>query len=143
MVKNVKNDVGSEPIRIRAHHLLCIQGFKGLGYSKEFTKNMAMITKKIRQKTYSEIKVIIGADAICACCPHFYEGVCNIGSSSSNPVMLMDYLVLLNLGIEEGSVISYEKILSLTLNLNRQKVNEICGNCSWREECLFFQEKMY
>ncbi len=143
MVKNVKNDVGSVPIRIRAHHLLCIQGFKGLGYSKEFTENMTRITKKIRQNTYSCIKISSGVDSICEYCPHCNEGQCNNGSSSSNTVMLMDSLVLHNLGIQEGSVISYEKILSLTRNLNREKIIEICGNCLWARECLFFQEKMY
>ena len=34
-----QEDAYSDPLRIRAHHILCIQGFQGLGYSEEFTKN--------------------------------------------------------------------------------------------------------
>jgi hypothetical protein len=120
-----------------------MQGFQGLGYSKEFTENMARITKEIQQNPSSFIKVIIGVDSICERCPHCSDGICNARSSSFNKVMLMDSLVLQNLGIEEGSVISSTRILSITGNLNRQTVGRICGDCFWRKKCLFFQEKMF
>ena len=51
MVNNVKNGVGSEPIRIRAHHLLCMQGFQGYGYNKTFTENMTHIAPRNSQKS--------------------------------------------------------------------------------------------
>lgn len=141
MVKDVKNDVGSEPIRIRAHHILCMQGFQGLGYSKEFAENMARIKDQIIQNPSSFIKVIIGADSICKCCPHNSKGICNIESSSKN-IRAMDSIILENLDIEEGSVISSASIPSIAMNLSRQKVKELCGSCSWRNDCLYFQEKM-
>ena len=141
MMENVQNDVGSEPIRIRAHHLLCILGFKGIGYSKEFTENMAGITENILQNTFSFIKVIIGVDCICECCPHCHDEKCNVASYSSNSVMKMDSLALQNLGIQPGTIISSKYIISLAMNLNREEVYEICGKCSWRNDCLFYQEK--
>ncbi|HHY00246.1 MAG TPA: DUF1284 domain-containing protein [Methanothermobacter sp.] len=141
MVKNVEDGVGSKPIRIRAHHLLCMQGFQGFGYSKEFTANMAKITEKVLQNHSSFIKIVNGADSICECCPHYNKGICTVESSSPNVIMFMDSLVLQNLKIEEGSIVSATQISSITKKLDGQTVNEICGNCSWRKKCLFFQEK--
>ncbi|HHT19402.1 MAG: DUF1284 domain-containing protein [Euryarchaeota archaeon] len=143
MVKNVENGVGSKPLRIRAHHLLCIQGFQGFGYSKEFTDNMAKITEQILKNPFSFIKIVNGADLICECCPHNNKGICNAESSSPNSVMFLDSLVLQNLKIEEGSIVSASQISLITKNLDGQTVNEICGNCSWRSKCLFFQEKRF
>ena len=35
-------------MRIRAHHLLCILGFRGLGYDKRFVQNMERIVSAVR-----------------------------------------------------------------------------------------------
>lgn len=141
MVKITPNDIGSEPIRIRAHHLLCIQGFQGLGYSEEFTINLARITEKIRNSPSFFIKVITGADSICKHCPHLQEDLCNMGTESGEGIRAMDVSVLEELDIESGSLILSSQITVLTDNMSPKAVNAICGNCGWREDCLFFREK--
>ncbi|MBP1946335.1 DUF1284 domain-containing protein [Methanobacterium petrolearium] len=140
MVKNVKNGVGSEPIRIRAHHLLCMQGFQGFGYNKKFTENMAQIIEKTIKNSSSFIQVMIGTDSICQMCPHNSQGICN--RDSSNNIKIMDSAVIEKLKIEQGSVHSSASLLSKTMKLNSQTVKKLCGNCSWRNKCLYFQEKM-
>lgn len=141
MVKITPNDIGSEPIRIRAHHLLCIQGFQGLGYSEEFTINLARITEKIRNRPSFFIKVITGADSICKHCPHLQEDLCNMGTESGEGIRAMDVSVLEELDIESGSLILSSQITVLTDNMSPKAVKAICGNCGWREDCLFFREK--
>jgi uncharacterized protein len=140
-MKDVTNDVGSEPIRIRAHHLLCMQGFQGLGYSQEFTENMAQIIEQIIKNPSSFIKVTSEADSICECCPHNFQGICNKESTSNN-IKTVDSIILEKLDLEEGSVISWPSVTSLTMNLSRNTVQKLCENCSWRNKCLYFQEKV-
>jgi|WetSurMetagenome_2_1015567.scaffolds.fasta_scaffold279964_2 uncharacterized protein len=139
MVKNQK-DACSDPLRIRAHHILCIQGFQGLGYSKKFTKNMALITEKIQNNPFFFIKIIIGADSICKHCPHLLDGVCEMEMDSIKVISSMDALVLKNLNLEAGSVISAAQLKTLTGSLSPKIVKEICGDCGWRDNCLYFQE---
>lgn len=135
-------DVGPGPIRIRAHHILCMHGFQGLGYNKEFTANMAQIIEEIRKNPSSFIEIIVGVDSICENCPHkTSQGICNKESEFNN-ISDMDSKILQKLDIKEGSILSSSIIQSLAMNLSRQTVNKICGNCSWRNHCLYFQEKM-
>ena len=140
MVKN-QEDACSDPLMIRAHHILCMQGFHGLGYSREFTKNMTLITEKIRNNPSFFIKIIIGADSICKHCPHLSNGVCEMEMDSLKFISSMDVLVLKNLNMEAGSLISSAQIKTLTGNLSPKIVKEICGDCRWRNDCLYFQEK--
>ncbi len=140
MVKN-QEDARSEPLRVRAHHILCMQGFQGLGYSKEFTRNMTQITEKIRNNPSFFIKIVIGADSICKHCPHLSNGVCEMEMDSLKFISSMDVLVLENLNMEAGSVISSAQLKTLTGSLSPKIVKEICGDCSWRKDCLYFKEK--
>ncbi|EKF85231.1 DUF1284 domain-containing protein [Methanobacterium formicicum] len=140
MVKN-QDDDGSEPLRIRAHHILCMQGFQGLGYSEEFTRNMTLITEKIQKNPSFFIKIIIEADSICEYCPNLSDGVCNLEMDSLKLISSMDSLVLKSLNLESGSVISSVQLKNLARSLSPKKVQKICGDCSWREDCLYFQEK--
>jgi hypothetical protein len=140
MVKNVKNGVGSELIRIRAHHLLCMQGFQGFGYNKKFTENMAQVIEKTIKNPSSFIQVTIGTDSICKMCPHNSQGICD--RQSSNNIRIMDSAVLEKLEIKQGSVHSSASLISKTMKLNDQTVKRLCGSCSWRDKCLYFQEKI-
>jgi uncharacterized protein len=140
MIKN-QDDDGSEPLKIRAHHILCIHGFQGLGYSKDFTRNMTIICEKIQKNPPFFIKIIIEADSICKYCPNLSDGVCNLERDSLKLISSMDLLVLKSLNIESGAVISSAQLKTLAGGLTPKKVEKICGDCSWRKDCLYFQEK--
>lgn len=89
-------------IRLRPHHLLCIRGFRGKGYSEAFIRNMSEIVANLNEAAgqtdateYREdygltsnpacrgdsslnVMIVFGADDICRCCPHLTdEGVCD------------------------------------------------------------------
>ena len=100
---------------------------------------MAKITEQILKNPFSFIKIVNGADLICECCPHNNKGICNAESSSPNSVMFLDSLVLQNLKIEEGSIVSASQISLITKNLDGQTVNEILEVPMTK--CLF-QEKI-
>ena len=62
-------------IRLRGHHLLCIQGFQGYGYSEEFLENMKKIHKKIISNE-ENIQLVTGPDDICKSCPNLNNDKC-------------------------------------------------------------------
>ncbi len=141
MVSNVKNDVGSVLISIRAHHLLCMQGFQGYGYNQSFTENMTKITEKLRKNPSTFLKIASGPDSICQYCPHYSNGKCDMDLTSESRIRAMDDLLLRKFDIQEGDILSWSEVKSLTTNLSRNEINEICGGCFWGDKCLNFQER--
>jgi hypothetical protein len=57
------------PLRLRAHHALCLQGFVGLGYSDSFTENMRAVKDALADDS-TEVEMTLAPDAICGACPH-------------------------------------------------------------------------
>jgi hypothetical protein len=39
-------------LKVRAHHLLCMQGFQGSGYSPEFVENFIKILDQVHENFY-------------------------------------------------------------------------------------------
>jgi uncharacterized protein len=46
----------SKSLKIRPHHIFCIQGFQGSGYSREFKINLASIIEEIRNHPQKKLK---------------------------------------------------------------------------------------
>ena len=61
--------------------------------------------------------------------------------TSERRIRVMDNLLLQKIGIHEGDIISWSEVKSLTTNLSRKDINEICGGCFWGEKCLNFQKR--
>ena len=65
-------------IRLRPHHLLCIRGFRGKGYSEAFVRNMREVIGRLNEDAGQTVEMVSGADDICRCCPHLTdEGICD------------------------------------------------------------------
>ncbi len=131
-----------EPLRIRAHTLLCLQGYHGLGYSDEFIAEMDRVTKYLRENPHALIKVVASADMFCLKCPHHNRGRCMIDDPEDQPVpmdtpdksTLMDRRVLSWLGIEKGSEQIWKHILvKIGLSVDSSVMDILCGDCCWRE----------
>jgi hypothetical protein len=125
-------------INIRAHHLLCLQGFQGYGYSQDFVRNMAEIIKKIESNP--ELQIITGCDDICSYCPHQLEGVCQKDAGSVSGIKDVDRRVLQHLDLKEGIKGRARDFISLAKARLRSisDIKDICGDCDWKEECLWF-----
>ena len=57
-------------IHLRPHHLLCLQAFRGKGYSESFVKKMTEVHAMLRENPKLEIRLAEGADDLCAACPN-------------------------------------------------------------------------
>ena len=62
-------------IKLRGHHLLCLQGFQGYGYNDSFVKNMTYINN-LRKSENTTITITNKADYICRCCPNLKNDLC-------------------------------------------------------------------
>jgi len=178
-------------MKIRAHHLLCIQGFQGYGYSEEFTENMSKVIQNLKSFPDHKIQITTCCDVLCACCPHNIGNKC-AESSNSNEKMIepsenqdfsglrkynfrclknevsqpqkpsvfacpqhevfegreseirrMDIKVLKTIGLQANTIIEAHDAFQLVNKyFKSSNINEICGNCKWKDKCLFFLMKI-
>jgi uncharacterized protein len=137
-----KREVGkySKGIKIRAHHILCLQGFQGYGYSQDFVRNLAEINAHLESHPSCSLQVVAEVDLICQKCPHQEGGNCH-KTVNSNPLMKhMDLMVLKKMGLEEGQKITAQKMYSRLIEVFKSKKDrqEICRECYWKDKCSWF-----
>ncbi|MHC4713395.1 MAG: DUF1284 domain-containing protein [Planctomycetota bacterium] len=121
------------PIRIRAHHLLCMLGFRGLGYSPEFVENMTRIRGILSAHPETLVRIMACCDDICRSCPHETDLLCSKSDGAEQEVADKDRRVLEIIGLGENASLSvsaaYEKIGEL---LTPQDLSaDLCRNCEW------------
>ncbi|UZQ50374.1 DUF1284 domain-containing protein [Clostridium kluyveri] len=116
-------------LTLRAHHLLCIQGYKGYGYSKNFTENMDKIICQLKKDTFTRIKVISGVDEICSCCPNnTEEKLCRYEIK----IKSIDKKILNLLDLNLNEIYTYKYILdTIHEKINHKIFENICGTCQW------------
>lgn len=128
---------------LRAHHILCIQGFRGKGYSEEFVSNMTNIVEYLNEGNIM-VKVVNTPDYICLSCPN---NICQddmikfeINNTYDNKglceneryIKNLDNEVLKTLNIDESHIYSYNNLLlKIKQYLTEEKFENICGSCKW------------
>ena len=122
-------------LKLRGHHLLCLQGFQGYGYDDNFVKNMIQVNN-LRKLDETLIEVVNMADDICKACPNLIDGKCKDNKNNEN-IIAMDNVVLSKID-SSRTFKSNELFDEINNNFNDLKsVEDICLNCSWWEQCLF------
>ncbi|MCK4859835.1 MAG: DUF1284 domain-containing protein [Candidatus Omnitrophica bacterium] len=127
-------------MRLRAHHLLCLQGFQGYGYNPNFTNNLTKLIQEINSTPQLEIELIDEGDAVCFFCPYHKESLCQKTADSSRKVKDIDLKVLNKLGLSKGARVKQEDIFCFVNKKFRyiSDVKDICTDCEWKEKCLWF-----
>lgn len=123
---------------LRGHHLLCLKGFQGYGYSEDFTENMTKINN-LRKSENTLVTLTNSPDDICKDCPNLKNNVCE-NPNQNNKIIQMDNEVLKNFDIskEYNAVELFDKIDSIFNS--KESVCKICFECMWHEKCLFYQK---
>lgn len=124
-----------EIIKIRGHHLLCMLGFRGLGYSDDFVANMTQVVNRVFKQPDTMIELTNSCDSICSACPHQSDGVCAKSETSSAKIESKDMAILSHLGYTPGICLkasdAYAKIAS---KLNPEDIcGRFCKRCRWRD----------
>ena len=131
-----------EKIRLRAHHLLCMQQFDGYGYSDGFSVGMGQVIDRIRADRTQELLILDRPDVICKKCPNLREdSTCEL---SDEDVRGKDRGVIDTLGLEKPEQsVRYETLHDLLIQrMNREAFESICGDCRWKEQGLCGYEKL-
>jgi hypothetical protein len=118
---------------LRGHHLLCVHGFRGMGYSPDFVEKMRGIVEQIRDDRVDfPIKVVAALDDTCSVCPNKGKTTCEASEGSNEHVLSMDHKVIHQLGLIDGAI--YNKSFLVQLTAEKVKPGDldyICKGCSW------------
>lgn len=121
-----------EPLVLRAHHLLCIHGFRGMGYSEQFIDKMSTIVEQMKDDSPRKVRVIQGLDSACASCPHQGPGICQASDDSERHVLGLDENVLKHLNLIPGAIYDKHELIKRTRERVRpEDLDHLCRGCSW------------
>jgi hypothetical protein len=132
-----ENGKYSDPIRIRAHHLLCIQGFQGYGYSTDFVIHMGIVVSFLKSNPNTNLQIVDNTDELCSRCPHNVDGHCVKGSVDE-----IDSLIIESANLDIIHIYTVRDAFNIiNKTLGHDHVVNICKDCNWKNKCLFFIEK--
>jgi len=115
-------------LKLRPHHLLCVQAYIGKGYSQEFVKNMNQVVKQLQEDPHQKIQLVDDLDRICSQCPN---KIGNMECVSNQKVKALDQKTLVTLGIIPKEY-TYDFLLQrLQEKLNKETFKHICSECEW------------
>jgi uncharacterized protein len=113
-------------IKLRGHHLLCLLGYRGMGYSEDFCLNMTEIYETLRTKPETKIVIVSGPDDVCRAYPSDKPNHCN------GAVHIQDTAVLNRLGLEPGYEGSWHAVCSLVAeHVAPADISQLCSSCPW------------
>jgi hypothetical protein len=120
-------------MRLRHHHLLCVQFFRGEGYDRRFVENMTSLVSALRSSEELTVHLSTSCDDVCSCCPHLVAGECEYGDS----VLRKDRRVARFLGFpEEGAFPAGPLWKAVGERLRTiDSLEGICGECEWLDLC--------
>lgn len=129
-------------MKIRAHHLLCMQGFQGHGYSEKFSQNMSEIIENLKSNQEQIIEITDDLDVICKFCPHKKNNICK-NVVSNWMIKRVDKKVIEKLKVDCGTEITFKEVISITNQVfkDHNDLKGICSNCTWKEKCLWYLSK--
>jgi uncharacterized protein len=121
-------------IELRPHHLLCIFGWRGHGYTPDFTDNFNLVVERLRGEPF---RLVLGPDSICRRCPSL-NGDANgrefvqFEESTGDCVGVIDGRVLDRLPLVEGRTYRLAAVGVLIRDLIKPAdLTFICAGCSW------------
>lgn len=114
-------------VALRGHHLICMLGYRGMGYSDAYVDNMTQVYRNLLANPTTECRIVNGPDQLCACFPADGDYHCE-----NRNVAERDALILQRLGLKEGQIITWAEILSrVAAFLQPDDLLHICSTCPW------------
>jgi len=120
-------------IPLRAHHLLCLLGFQGIGYTAGFIRNFQKVKRLVEQHPNLVVEVVDSCDVICIACPNMQDGECfKSGRKYNEKVKCIDGRVMERLGIKPGDRFKAKDLYALIKEkIQPRDIKDICQGCDW------------
>ncbi len=116
-------------ISLRPHHFICLQGYKGLNYSKPQANSWRKISKELTGNPDADIFIISGSDVLCRKCPAISSNNARCNEYSVNA---LDNKIAEILGIKQGQTYKYSDILAkIKQNFTSKMHEQLCSDCAW------------
>ncbi|MEW6770734.1 MAG: DUF1284 domain-containing protein [Bacillota bacterium] len=121
-------------IRLRGHHLVCLQFFRGEGYNREFIENLENVIG--RAEKGEEIEVVEGADDVCRACPSLEDGQCaSKPAGGETNIRPLDKKVADHLGMNTGDRVFWKDVSAKVSATPREWLEAFCAGCNWQKAC--------
>ena len=125
-----------EKIKLRYHHLLCINFFIGKGYSNEFVENFKYWKNKL-EKENPLIEIVGFKDVICDKCPNWEDDKCATQDKVSRyDQNIENYL-------PKSGIYRYQELIKIIEEniINKVPVKDLCKDCEYLSICSNIQEQ--
>lgn len=123
--------------RLRPHHLICLQFYKGLGYDKDFVEKLNQVVASWEK---FPVKVVEGPDDVCSSCPNLENEKCRLGEEK---IRTKDDLAKQFLGIKEETWVEKRWIKEKVREFLKDWLEKSCKDCVWNYVCRDRAEKIY
>lgn len=122
------------PLKLRAHHLLCLLGFRGLGYSPAFVEKMGQVLGELQRAPDAPITVVTECDIICSSCLHNLDGRCFKSPDADSRIKAKDKAILKTLGFRDNMQTTardaWERVKE---RVTPEDLAKLCSRCQWLE----------
>ncbi|MFD0047981.1 DUF1284 domain-containing protein [Actinomycetes bacterium NPDC127524] len=114
--------------KLRGHHLFCLLGYRGMGYSEEYVENMTRLHQTLRAKPNTLILLVKGPDQLCEKYPNSGKYHCQ-----DDNIYEKDAMILEKMGLKIGQILSWMDIeSSIRKFVVPSDIQTVCKSCSWR-----------
>ncbi|WP_163539864.1 DUF1284 domain-containing protein [Gracilibacillus sp. YIM 98692] len=114
--------------KLRGHHLFCLLGYRGMGYSEDYIENMTLLHSKLRENPKTEILLVKGPDHLCEKYPNNGKYHCQ-----NDTIYERDAAILEKLDLNIGQILKWEVIESrIQKYVTPSDIQAVCQSCSWR-----------
>ncbi|MFF2447379.1 DUF1284 domain-containing protein [Neobacillus sp. NPDC058068] len=114
--------------KLRGHHLFCLLGYRGMGYSQEYVENMTRLHQILRNNPKTLIQLVKGPDELCEKYPNSGEYHCQ-----NDQIYERDAVILEKLNLRIGQILIWDDIESrIRKHVVPSDIQVVCETCSWR-----------
>lgn len=114
--------------KLRGHHLFCLLGYRGAGYSQEYVENMTRLHQTLRDNPKTLIQLVKGPDQLCEKYPNSGEYHCQ-----DDIIYERDAAILEKIGLKIEQILNWEDIeFRIRKQVIPSDIQVVCETCLWR-----------
>ena len=115
-------------VQLRGHHLFCLLGYRGMGYSKEYIENMTKLHQTLRSHPETLVELVKGPDQLCEKYPNSGEYHCK-----NQNIYVRDAVILEKMGLKIGEKLMWQEIESRVKKfVVPSDIQTVCETCNWK-----------